>query len=326
MAGEGDWTEIRVEDEPGARLDTWLAERLDLSRSRAAALIEGGHVLLNGRPPRKRDRPAQGDVLRVRVPAPEPSPLEPEAIPLDIVYQDADLLVVDKPAGMVVHPAPGHRGGTLVNALLHAVDDLSGIGGVLRTGIVHRLDRDTSGLLLVAKHDAAHRRLADDLRHRRIRRRYLALAWGHLPEAQATVDAPIGRHPGDRKRMAVVEGGRRAVTRFRRVEAWRAADLLQAQLETGRTHQIRVHLLHLGHPVVGDATYGAGRERGFSGPARAWARELARRTPRQFLHAAELRLSHPRTGEELRFRSPLPPDLQAVVDWARAEAGGAPPA
>jgi 23S rRNA pseudouridine1911/1915/1917 synthase len=314
------WAELTVEEETGTRLDSYLAERLDLSRSRAAQLIEGGHVLLNGVMPRKREVPAPGDQIRVRLPDPEPSALTPEAIPLDILYQDADLLVVDKPAGMVVHPAPGHRSGTLVNALLHAVGDLSGIGGVLRPGIVHRLDKDTSGLLIVAKHDAAHRTLSDELRRRRIRRRYLTACWGHLPEEAATVDAPIGRHPSERRRMAVVEGGRRAVTHFRRLERWPAAELLQAQLETGRTHQIRVHLLHLGHPVVGDATYAPGRERGFSGAQRAWAAELARRTPRQFLHAAELRFRHPRTGEELRFRAPLPPDLGAVAEWARGPA------
>jgi len=309
--------ELVVADAPDARLDSYLAERLDLSRTRAAQLIEAGDVLLNGAPARKRDRPAPGDRISVRLPAPEPAALNPEALPLDILYQDRDLLVLSKAAGMVVHPAPGHRTGTLVNALLHHVGDLSGIGGVLRPGIVHRLDRDTSGLMLVAKHDTAHRRMADDLRTRRIRRSYLAASWGRLSEDQIEVDAPIARHPTDRKRMAVVEGGRRALTRFHRVERWRAADLVRAELETGRTHQIRVHLLHLGHPVVGDATYAQGRERGFSGTARQWALELARRTPRQFLHAAELRFRHPMDRREMRFESPLPRDLQEVADWAR---------
>jgi 23S rRNA pseudouridine1911/1915/1917 synthase len=317
--GEGELHELRVEGDPGQRLDVYLASCLPLSRSRAAQLVEAGHVLINGAPPRKRDVPRDGDVLTVRLPPPEPSPIGAEPIPLEIVFQDADLLVIDKPAGMVVHPAPGHRGGTLVNALLHAVGDLSGIGGVLRPGIVHRLDKDTSGLLIVAKHDEAHRALADALRHREIRRRYLAAAWGHIPEPILTVDAPIGRSPVDRKRMAVTDEGRRAVTRFRRVESWPAADLVQAQLETGRTHQIRVHLQHLGHPVVGDRTYAVGRERGFSGRSRAWALELARRTRRQFLHAAELRFTHPRTHEEMTFESPLPPDLEAVARWARGD-------
>jgi 23S rRNA pseudouridine1911/1915/1917 synthase len=315
--GEGELHELRVEGDTGQRLDVYLASHLPLSRSRAAHLVEAGHVLINGAPPRKRDVPRDGDVLTVRLPPPELSAIGAEPIPLEIVYQDADLLVIDKPAGMVVHPAPGHRGGTMVNALLHAVDDLSGIGGVLRPGIVHRLDKDTSGLLIVAKHDQAHRALADALRRREIRRRYFAAAWGHLPEPILTVDAPIGRSPVDRKRMAVTDEGRRAVTRFRRVESWPAADLVQAQLETGRTHQIRVHLQHLGHPVVGDRTYAVGRERGFSGHNRAWALELARRTSRQFLHAAELRFRHPRTHEEMTFESPLPPDLEAVARWAR---------
>ena len=315
------WQEILVEEGNDARLDSWLAARLDLSRSRAAQLIEGGQVLLNGRPPRKRDVPVPGDRITVQHLPPAPSPIAAEDIPLDIVYQDDELLVVNKPAGMVVHPAPGHRGGTLVNALLHAVGGLSGIGGVARPGILHRLDKDTSGLLVVAKTDAAHRVLAEELKRRRVRRRYLTAAWGHLPEERFTVDAPIARHPGDRLRMAVVASGRRAVTHFRRLERWPTADLLEAQLETGRTHQIRVHLLHLGHPVVGDETYGKGKERGFSGATRGWALELARRTPRHFLHAWDLRFPHPRTGEELRFRAPLPPDLQGVVDWARGAAG-----
>jgi 23S rRNA pseudouridine1911/1915/1917 synthase len=267
--------------------------------------------------PKKRDRPAPGDRVQVVIPPPEPSHLAPEAIPLTIVHQDDDLLVIDKPAGLVVHPAPGNPSGTLVNALLHAVGDLSGIGGVLRPGIVHRLDKDTSGLMVVAKHDEAHRTLSAELKARRIKRAYLTAAWGHLPKDEIGVDAPIGRHPTERKRMAVVPDGRAARTRFFRVERWRAADLVRAELETGRTHQIRVHLLHLGHPVVGDRTYAPERHKGFGGPERGWAAGLARRTPRQFLHATELRFTHPRTGEAMRFDSPLPPDLAAAAEWAR---------
>lgn len=310
--------ELIVEQDDAARLDSYLAEQLDLSRSRVAQLIESGNVRVNGASPRKRDRPSRGDRIKVEIPPAARSALNPEAIPVDILFEDADLLVVNKPAGLVVHPAPGHPTGTLVNALLHQVGDLSGIGGVLRPGIVHRLDRDTSGVMIVAKHDTAHRRLAGDLKARRIRRSYLAVAWGHLRSDTLTVDAPIGRHPTDRKRMAVVEsGGRHAVTHFRRLERWPAADLLRAELETGRTHQIRVHLLHVGHPIAGDAVYAAGRERGFSGSAREWAAQFARRVPRQFLHAAELRFRHPRTGAELSFEAPLPEDLAAAAEWAR---------
>lgn len=309
-----------VEPGEGGRLDAYLAARLDLSRSRIAALIAEGHVTLNGVPARKRDLPRPGDRIRIALPPAEPSVLVPEPIPLDIVYQDTDLLVVDKPAGLVVHPAPGNRSGTLVHALLHAIGDLSGIGGVLRPGIVHRLDRDTSGLMLVAKHDAAHRNLADQLRRRRVHRVYLTASWGRLAADQVTVDAPIGRHPTERTRMAVLQdGGRQARTHFHRQERWRAADLLRAELDTGRTHQIRVHLLHLGHPVVGDRTYAAGRERGFSGPERTWTTELARRTPRQFLHATELEFEHPRSGQVLHFHAPLPPDLQPALAWGRGE-------
>lgn len=322
MARAEETRELLAEEATGERLDSWLAARLDTSRSRAAQWIEEGRVLLNGAPPKKRDRPSAGDRITVTLPAAEPSPLAAEAIPLDVVYQDEDLLVLNKAAGMVVHPAPGHSSGTLVNALLHAVGDLSGIGGVLRPGIVHRLDRDTSGLMIVAKHDDAHRILSDALKRREIRRAYLTAAWGHLPEERVTVDAPIGRHPAERKKMAVVPDGRRAVTHFRRIERWRAADLVRADLETGRTHQIRVHLLHLGHPVVGDATYAADRHKGVSGPDRTWAAGLAKRVPRQFLHAFELHFRHPRTGEELSFAAPLPADLEAAAEWARGGGDG----
>lgn len=309
--------ELVVEDAGGARLDAFLAERLGLSRSRVAQLIEEGRVRVNGALPRKSERPSPGDRVEIRTPPPVPSSLTPEAIPLDIVYQDADLLVLNKPAGLVVHPAPGNRSGTLVNALLYAVPDLSGIGGVVRPGIVHRLDKDTSGLMLVAKRDDTHVMLSNALRERRIHRGYLVAAWGHLATDRLTVDAPIGRHPTQRRRMAVAEGGRSAVTHFERLERWTAAELLRAKLESGRTHQIRVHLLHAGHPTVGDRTYAPGRERGMSGPGRGWAAELARRVPRQFLHAAELRFTHPRSGEDLCFSAPLPPDLHAAAEWAR---------
>jgi 23S rRNA pseudouridine1911/1915/1917 synthase len=301
----------------GERLDVWLASRLDLSRTRVAALVEVGKVLRNGAVPRKSEPVHEGDVFEIELPEPEPASAEPEDLPLDIVYEDAHLLVVNKAPGMVVHPAPGHPGGTLVNALLHHVRDLSGIGGVLRPGIVHRLDRDTSGLLVVAKEDAAHRELSLALKQRRVRRLYLAASWGHFPESPFRVDAPIGRDPRSRRRMSISEAGRRAVTRGRVRERWAAAELLDVALETGRTHQIRVHVASLGHPVVGDPLYGAGWERGMGGPHRRWALELAARVPRTFLHAARLAFEHPVTGTPMKFSAPLPPDLESVAEWAR---------
>lgn len=316
-------TRLVVAEAGGERLDAWLARHLpDLSRSRIAQLMGSGAVRLNGEVPKKSVRPEPGDVVEVDVPAPEPSSVLAEDIPLSIVYQDSDLLVIDKPVGLVVHPAPGNRTGTLVNALLHHVRDLSGIGGVLRPGIVHRLDRDTSGLLLVAKNDTAHRKLAAALKRREVKRYYLTATWGHLADDRITVDAPIARSPHHRTRMAVAEGGRAAVTHATRLERWRAADLLRVELETGRTHQIRVHMAWLGHAVVGDATYGGGGSRGISGPDHPWARALAKRVQRQFLHASEIRFVHPRSGEEMRFESPLPEDLAASAEWARRTSSG----
>jgi 23S rRNA pseudouridine1911/1915/1917 synthase len=307
-----------VAETDGERLDAFLAAHLDdISRSRAAQLIADGHVTINERTPKKSEKVAAGDIVLITLPPAEPSAVTPEDIPLTIVFQDKDLVVIDKPAGLVVHPAVGHARGTLVNALLHHIRDLSGIGGVLRPGIVHRLDRDTSGLMLIAKNDDAHRELSAALKRRAVRRRYLVAAWGHLAADKIEVDAPIGRSPHDRKKMAVVPTGRTALTRFQRLERWKGADLLKAELQTGRTHQIRVHLLSIGHPVVGDEVYSPAGERGISGPAQKWARELARRTPRQFLHAAELAFRHPRTQEVMRFASELPADLAAAADWAR---------
>jgi 23S rRNA pseudouridine1911/1915/1917 synthase len=309
--------------EAGERLDVVLSRALDLSRTRIQRLLADGHVRVTGAGApgpgrlRKAEPLQEGWVVEVHVPPAEAVTLVAQDLPLDIVYQDAHLAVVDKAAGMVVHPAPGHREGTLVHALLHHLTDLSGVGGRLRPGIVHRLDRDTSGLLVVAKTDAAHQGLADALRRRHVKRRYRAASWGHLDASPRTIDAPVARDPRDRKKMAVVDGGRRALTRVRVRERWLAAELLDVALQTGRTHQIRVHLAHLGHPVVGDAVYGAGWERGMGGEARLWARELARRVPRQFLHAAELVFDHPVTGERMRFEAPLPPDLEAAARWAR---------
>jgi 23S rRNA pseudouridine1911/1915/1917 synthase len=235
--------------------------------------------------------------------------------------------VVNKAAGMVVHPAPGHPRGTLVNALLHHVKLAEGgggggpVGGRLRPGIVHRLDKDTSGLLVVAKRDDAHRGLVNAMKARRVRRLYRAAAWGHLSASPLTLDAPLGRDPRDRKRMAVVPGGRRAVTHVRVRERWIAAEYLDVALQTGRTHQIRVHLAHAGHPVVGDPLYGVGWERGMSGPGRTWATALIKRAPRLFLHAAELAFDHPVTGQRMRFRAALPSDLETLAQWARETSG-----
>jgi len=304
------------------RLDRFLADRLDLSRTRVQALIAEGRVRVDGRAPRKSEPVEEGSEVAVEIPPAEPVEMLAEALPLAVVFEDHHLLVVDKAAGMVVHPAPGHRTGTLVNALLHHVPDLPGVGGRLRPGIVHRLDRDTSGLLVVAKTDQAHLGLTEALRHRKVKRLYRAACWGHLEASPVTVDAPIGRDPRDRKRMAVVEGGRRAVTRARVRERWLRADLLDVALQTGRTHQIRVHLAHIGHPVVGDRVYGARWVRGMGGTEQGWARELDRRTPRHFLHAAELVFEHPATGERMRFHAPLPDDLAAAAAWAVAGEGG----
>lgn len=317
---EGDrvHTWVVVEDET-ERLDQYVARRLGLSRSRVQGLIASGDVTVDGRTPRKSHQVSPGEGVSIRVPAPEPLDLVPEDLPIERVFEDEHLVVVDKPAGMVVHPSAGHATGTLVHALLHHVRDLSGIGGTLRPGIVHRLDKDTSGLLVVAKTDQAHRGLSDALRERSVSRVYQAASWGRLPESPLTITAPIDRDPRHRKRMGVVPGGRPAVTTVETVERWPAAEMLRVVLGTGRTHQIRVHLLHIGHPIVGDSTYGAGWERGMSGEARRWAADLARRATRQFLHAHELSFRHPVTHQNMRFVSPLPPDLAEIVCWARGE-------
>lgn len=315
--GEGRTITLTVDEGEGERVDAWIADRVRLSRTRIARLIADEQVRVDGATPKKSDPVEAGQRIVVEVPPPEPLTTEPEDLPLVVVYEDEGLLVVNKAAGMVVHPAPGHPRGTLVNAVLHHVDDLSGIGGKLRPGIVHRLDKDTSGLLVVAKRDDVHRALSDALRRREVDRLYQAASWGHLSESPLTIDAPIGRDPRDRTRMAVVEDGRRAVTRAVVRERWISAEFLEVELETGRTHQIRVHLAHVGHPLVGDETYGAGWEKGMSGPGRPWARELARRVERQFLHACRLGFIHPLTGEEMLFEAPLPPGLASAAEWAR---------
>ncbi|UCC74750.1 MAG: RluA family pseudouridine synthase [Gemmatimonadota bacterium] len=306
----------RVEvDEPcGERIDRYLAERLSLSRSQIAALIDAGLVRVADRVPKKSYLPETGDLIVVQVPPPEPTEAVAQDIPIEIVFEDEGFLVVNKPAGMVAHPAPGHPHGTVINALLHHVGKLSTVGGARRPGIVHRLDKDTSGLMIVAKDETVHRRLAEALARREITRRYLAACWGHLPDDTLRVEADVGRHRADRKRMAVVPGSRPAVTEIERLERWTSADYLKVRLLTGRTHQIRVHLRHIGHPVIGDQQYGPGWERGFEG---RWPRELAKRLNRQFLHAAELAFKHPVSGRLLEFSTSLPEDLAAVAEWAR---------
>lgn len=313
--------EVLTVESDGDRLDAYVASRLDLSRTRVQALLEAGMVLLNGEPARKSERLEVGQQIEVRVPAPEPLTIEAEDIPLDVRYEDSSLLVVNKAAGMVVHPGPGHSTGTMVNALLAHATDLSGIGGKLRPGIVHRLDKDTSGLMVVAKTDLAHHTLSQALQRREIKRLYMAASWGHLSESPLEVEAPVGRDPANRQRMAVVEGGRGAVTHFRVLERWPGAELLEVALETGRTHQIRVHLSHIGHPVVGDSVYGVGWENGIGGKARQWAQLLNKRVTRQFLHAWRLSFRHPVSEETLRFESPLPEDLSSCAEWARLEEG-----
>ena len=309
---------IEVEEPSDKRLDRYLAEELSLSRSHVASLIETGRVQVGGQTPKKSHLPETGDLIVVEVPPPEPIVALAEDIPVDVLFEDDGFLVVNKPAGMVVHPAPGHRQGTLVNALLHQVGRLSSIGGAHRPGIVHRLDKDTSGLMIVAKEERIHRKLTAALARREIVRLYLTACWGHLDRDEMLIEADVGRHRGDRKRMAVVPGTRPAATEIERLERWRAADFLRVRLHTGRTHQIRVHLHHIGHPVVGDRQYAEGWERGLSTGAGRWARELARRVERQFLHAAELAFEHPVSGDSLHFSAPFPEDLEGATEWARS--------
>jgi 23S rRNA pseudouridine1911/1915/1917 synthase len=322
-------------DDAGARLDRVLAARTEgLSRTRLKTLILGGAVAIGGRTIRDPGhRVNSGDTITVAVPPTEEAAPAPERIPLNVVFEDADVIVIDKPAGLVVHPAPGHRTGTLVNALIaHCGDSLSGIGGVKRPGIVHRLDKDTSGLMVVAKNDRAHRALARQFAEKGeggpLERRYLAFVWGVPLRPKGTIEAPIDRHRHAREKMAVREGGRAAVTHWQVVERYRGADgkplasLLNCRLATGRTHQIRVHLAHAGHPLLGDETYASGyrTKAGRLAPA---ARASLKALARQALHAYLLAFEHPTTGEILQFRSELPAPL-ARLRRDLAQAGTAP--
>ena len=302
----------------GARLDAFLADKTELTRSAAVRLIENGHVLVNGRREVKKYKMRATDSVAVQLPEAEPTEAEAENIPLDIVYEDGDIVVINKPKGMVVHPAPGNPRGTLVNGLLyHCQGSLSGIGGVIRPGIVHRIDKDTQGLLVVAKNDAAHLYLAERIKTHEIRRIYHAIALGNFKEDQGTVDAPIGRHPVDRKRMAVIRDparqSREAVTHWQVVERFGGFTLLRCELETGRTHQIRVHMSSIGHPLLGDPLYG--------GDKTPFEARHARLIRGQCLAATELRLTHPSTKEEMHFRVSLPEEFEEMIRILRREMG-----
>lgn len=290
-----------IATEGGERIDALLAQELEtVTRSQAVRLIEAGAVTLRCEPLKKNHRVSTGDAYVVEIPEPEETALEPENIPLDIVFEDADVIVVNKPRGMVVHPAPGHAGGTLVNALLyHCGDSLSGIGGEKRPGIVHRIDMDTSGLIIAAKNDYAHRFLSTQLADHTLSRTYEAVVCGSVRDDAGTVDAPIGRCPVDRKRMAVTEKGRAAVTHYEVIARYNGYTHIRCMLETGRTHQIRVHMAYIGHPLLGDMVYGRKKtEKGLEG---------------QCLHAKELRFIHPRTEKPVTVTSELPGYFQDVL-------------
>jgi 23S rRNA pseudouridine1911/1915/1917 synthase len=297
-------------DEDGMRLDRYAAVKVpDLSRSYAHQLIEDAHILLNGQDARPSSPLRAGDVVTVRRPVARPTDLVAEAIPLSVVYEDADVVVVDKPAGMVVHPAPGHLNGTLVNALLARYPDIT-VSGDLRPGIVHRIDRDTSGLLVVARNDRARHYLQDQQQARTMAKVYLAVIDGRLKEPEGVIDAPIGRHSVDRKRMAIMADGRSARTHWRVIEELGDYTLIEARLETGRTHQIRVHFSYKSRALLGDPLYGPRKPRATFG------------LTRQFLHAHRLGFLLPSTGDWAEFESPLPPDLAEALEKLRSRANG----
>ena len=293
-------------EDAGQRVDAWLAANLeDVTRSAAQRLLEEGRVTCGGKPLAKNYKLNGAETLEVSLPDPEPVDVVPQDIPLDVVYEDSDVIVVNKPKGLVVHPAPGHPDGTLVNALLHHCgDSLSGIGGELRPGIVHRIDRDTSGLIIAAKNDFAHQKLAAQLQDHTLARIYRCIVTGNLREDAGTVNAPIGRHPVDRKKMAVVSNGRPAVTHWTVLERFPGFTYVECRLETGRTHQIRVHMAHIGHPILGDTVYGNKKPvPGLQG---------------QCLHAVGLRFHHPRTGEMVELFCGLPEEFQTQLQKCRA--------
>lgn len=296
-------------DRSGERLDAFLSRALpEISRSAAQKLIAEGNVLLDGKPAKKNDRLEHGQTVSVTIPEPKPVDVTPTEMQLDIVYEDEDVAVINKPKGLVVHPAAGHQDDTLVNGLLYAMgDSLSGINGELRPGIVHRIDKDTSGLLAIAKNDLAHAVLASQLKDHTMARTYEAIVCGNLKEDSGTVDAPIGRHPTDRKKMCVTQrNSKPAVTHWEVVKRYRGYTHIRCRLETGRTHQIRVHMAYIGHPILGDTVYGAKKPvPGLTG---------------QCLHAAGLRFVHPRTGEPVELHCPLPPEFTAMLQKLQSKA------
>ena len=300
-----------TEENVGSRIDVFLSEsEEEMTRSHAQKLLADGFVLVNGKSANKNYKLRLGDTLTLTMPEPEPCEAKPENIPIDIVYEDEDIIVVNKPKGMVVHPAAGNYTGTLVSALLyHCGERLSGIGGVLRPGIVHRIDKDTSGLLVVAKNDTAHLSLSEQIKEHKVSRIYHAIALGKIDE-DITIDLPIGRHPVDRKKMAVTEkNAKNAVTHVKVLERFPAVTYVRCELETGRTHQIRVHLSHKNHPLLGDLVYGAEKH-----PQNV---KFAKYTEGQCLHAKELILTHPRTGETMRFTTELPSYFTEILDILR---------
>ena len=304
------------EAEHNLRLDRALGSLFEEhSRSFLARLIDEGHVRVDGSTAAKASQRVEaGQQIEIDIPETSPASLESQDLPLAILHSDDDIVVIDKPAGLVVHPAAGHQDGTLVNALLFHVTGLSGIGGEIRPGIVHRLDKDTSGVMVIAKNDDAHRKLTAAWNSDAVRKEYLAVVYGTPSSDGGTVDAPVGRDPRDRKRMAVVEGGRRAITEYELIERLRHTSLVRCRLRTGRTHQIRVHMKHLGHPIVGDPAYSGPQWRGI--PDKRLQRLLAS-LGRQALHAARITFPHPRDGQPVTFEAPLPEDMRELVEALR---------
>ncbi len=298
-------------DKPGERLDLYLAREIDdLSRARAQQLIKDGLITVEKAKAKQSYIVKTGDVIEVEIPLAKELTANPESLPVKILFEDENLLVVNKPRGMVVHPGPGHTGGTLVNALLYHCENLSGIGGVLRPGIVHRLDKDTSGLLMVAKNDIVHQDLSRQLKERSTRRDYVAVVWGRLSHKNLVINAPLGRDPCNRKKMAVLERGREAITNVRLLAYLKGCTLIRARLKTGRTHQIRVHLSYIGHPVVGDNLYG-GKNKILN--EIEWEG--------QALHARRLGFVYPHTGEKMQFVAPIPSDFRRLLHFLRNEKG-----